>query len=198
MLLIDMKSVRCVSLCAAVFLVLISHLLAQSKEIRIVRSVRSETRRDKLFERALSELVVLPGEVADIRYYFNRIDLNRDGIPEVIAFVFGEHQCGSGGCHAYLFRKIGSRYKLVTSFGPTRNPIIVSTTRTNGWDDLIFFNSGGGIIPGYYSIARYDGRNYPSNPSVKDKCPPIHQPYRGTAYLVGDYHQDAGLRLLAK
>ncbi len=167
--------------------------IAQSSvKPRIISSVSPEKRRDRALERVL---VARIGEDANIRYHFNKVDLNSDGISEVLVFVFGEHQCGSGGCHAYLFKKAGKSYRLVTAFGPARNPIIVSSTKTNGWNDLIFLNWGGGIFPAYYSIGRFNGRTYPDNPTVDESCPPIKKRYRGTAYVIGEYHDKAGLKL---
>ena len=39
--------------------------------------------------------------------------------------------------------------------------------RTNGWRDLSVLVAGGGIIPGYQAVLQFDGRAYPSNPSMQ-------------------------------
>jgi hypothetical protein len=129
-----------------------------------------------------------------MRYYYNPVDLNDDKRPEVVVFVFGRTMCGSSGCDAMVFQKVKGGYKLVTHFEPARNPIIVSQTKTNGWRDLVFYNAGGGIIPGYYSISRFNGRTYPRNPTVEKDAPPLKTPIIGTAYVVGEYSPDFGLR----
>ena len=102
--------------------------------------------------------------------------------------------CGTSGCDALLFQKVRGKYKLVTAFEPARNPIIVSQTKTNGWRDLIFYNAGGGIIPGYYSRSRFNGRTYPDNPTVERDSPPLKTRVKGVAYVVGEYSDEFGLR----
>lgn len=166
-----------------------------SAKPRIIRSIKSESKPDRRLEKILRSEYVEPGDNADIRYYYNQVDLDGDNRKELIVFVFGEHQCGTSGCRALIYRKRGRSYKLLTEFGPARNPIIVSTTRTNGWRDLLFWNSGGGVLPAYYSISRFNGKSYPDNPTVPSKSPPIKRRYRGIAYLIGPYDPSAGLRL---
>ncbi len=39
-------------------------------------------------------------------------------------------------------------------------------TQTKGWRDLTVLVSGGGIVPGYRAILPFDGREYPSNPTM--------------------------------
>ena len=136
---------------------LLSSVIFAQKTItpKILRNVKSETIRDEKLETAiLSNLGLSPEELKkDVRYYYNLVDLNADKTPEVIVFLFGRVMCGTSGCDAMVFQKLENRYRLITHFGPARNPIIVSQTKTKGWRDLLFYNAGGGITPGYYSIA---------------------------------------------
>ncbi|MEJ7849432.1 MAG: hypothetical protein WKF92_15230 [Pyrinomonadaceae bacterium] len=132
---------------------------------------------------------------AEIRYYYNRVDLNGDGNPEVLVYLYGDYQCGTGGCDILLFSKTSKGYKLLINFEPTRNPVVVSENKTNGWRDLIFFNVGGGILRGYYSVVRHDGQGYPDNPTVKRVAPPLKTRVRGVAYLVGEVRKRPGIRL---
>jgi len=127
------------------------------------------------------------------RYYYNYVDLNGDGVFEVLVYVFEGHFCGTGGCDAFLFQKVNGRYALLSHFEPVRNPIVVSNKRSHGWKDLIFFNSGGGINPGYYSKSRFNGKNYLENPTVDENSPPLKVRERGVAYLVGTGNGDSGL-----
>lgn len=48
----------------------------------------------------------------------------------------------------------------------TRLPIRLLTTTTNGWQDLAVSVSGGGIRPGYEVKLAFDGKKYPSNPTI--------------------------------
>jgi hypothetical protein len=45
----------------------------------------------------------------------------------------------------------------------------VLASRTNDWHDLSVPVRGGGVVPGYEALLRYNGKKYPSNPSM----PPV-------------------------
>lgn len=174
----------------------LASLAQESVKPKILRSVSSETVRDAQLETAIRVVEEFGDDDEDrIRYYYNRVDLNGDKKPEVIVFLFGRGMCGTSGCDALLFQKVRGKYKLVTAFAPARNPIIVSQSKTNGWRDLVFYNAGGGIIPGYYSRSRFNGRAYPNNPTVKQDSPPLKIRIKGVAYVVGEYSDQFGLQL---
>jgi hypothetical protein len=62
-------------------------------------------------------------------------------------------------------------------------PIRLLPTSTRGWRDIGVTVAGGGINPGYMARLRFDGRRYPSNPSV----PPAIPMRRTTGkVLIGD------------
>ncbi|MBX3297462.1 MAG: hypothetical protein KF762_17305 [Acidobacteria bacterium] len=161
---------------------------------RIVNSVRPESKIDDKLEEAIRSRI-LKDDVVDTYYYYNRVDLDGDAQSEVIVFVFGEHQCGSGGCETLIFKEVKGTYELVTTLKPSRNPVVVSSTVTNDWKDLVFFNSGGGIDPGYYSICRFNGTGYPNNPTSKNDCPELQDLIRGTQYLAGSLRPNSGIRI---
>lgn len=186
----------------AVLFFSLSTFAQESVKPKILRSVPSETVRDAKLETAIRSVLDLGYDEKDVRYYYNRVDLNGDKKPEVIVFLFGRPLCGTGGCDALLFQKVRGKYKLVTAFEPARNPIIVSRTKTKGWRDLIFFNIGGGVgvirnsvIYGYYSLIRFNGRTYSENPTVVSDAPPLKTRFKGVAYVVGEYSSELGLRL---
>lgn len=85
-------------------------------------------------------------------------DVNADGQPELFIGLQGPYFCGSGGCTWLLLTPTGA---LLTRFTVSDYPIVVSATRTKGWNDLLV-ESGGG-----YHLLRYTGKGYPSNPSVQ-------------------------------
>src|SRR5436190_6849072 len=137
---------------ALVLLFTTSASLAQrSRKPIIVRRVRSETARDAKLEAAIGV------EEEGARYYYNKVDLNGDGKPEVLVYVFGKDMCGTGGCDALIFQLVSDKYKMVSDISLVWNPIIVSQHKTHGWNDLIAFVSGGGIIPGYYTVLQFNG-----------------------------------------
>ncbi len=173
----------------------LSAFAQESVKPKILRRVASEAVRDAKLETAIRSVVDLDYGEKDLRYYYNQVDLNNDKKPEILVFLFGRGMCGTSGCNAFLFEKIRGKYKLVTAFGPARNPIIVSQTKTKGWLDLVFYNAGGGIVPGYYSRSQFNGRAYPTNPTVEKDSPPLKTRVKGVAYVVGEYSSEFGLRM---
>ncbi|HZH31306.1 MAG TPA: hypothetical protein VEY11_11140 [Pyrinomonadaceae bacterium] len=170
-------------------------VLAQTSEKPIiVRRVKPEIAHDaRLVSAIISALGAI--ELNGVRYHYNKVDLNGDGRPEVLVFIFGRTMCGTSGCDAMVFQSLGrSGYKLITHFGPARNPIIVSGRRSHGWNDLIMPVAGGGIRPGYYAVLRFNGKTYPENPTV-EPARSLGRRVKGTAYVVGSYAPDAGTAL---
>ena len=94
------------------------------------------------------------------------IDLKDDGTQEAIVYLIGPRWCGSGGCSTLILTPQGSSYRVITKTTVTQPPIRVLSTKTNGWHDLGVWVQGGGIQPGYEARLRFNGRKYPSNPSV--------------------------------
>jgi hypothetical protein len=117
------------------------------------------------------------------RYTWDRVDLNGDGTPEVIAQVVGPMFCGTGGCPLLIFREPSpGRLELVTQMSLFKDPLIVAERRHNGWKELITrvrVDAG----TSYYAALPYDGRTYPTNPSVTPALP-LRRPEPGTAYLA--------------
>jgi hypothetical protein len=93
-------------------------------------------------------------------------DLNGDGKAEAVVHLTGPNWCGSGGCTTLILTPAGDSWRLVTRLSITRPPIRLLRTRSNGWRDLEVRVQGGGIQPGYEAQLRFDGKTYPSNPSV--------------------------------
>ena len=81
-------------------------------------------------------------------------------------YFIGANWCGSGGCSCLILARDGSSYSVITQTSVTQLPIRVLSTKTNGWHDLAVSVAGGGIQPGYEARLRFDGRTYPSNPTV--------------------------------
>lgn len=136
--------------------------------LRGVRYVRSETSPDPEIEKAIIKAIGAndSGAGEEIRYYYNRVDLNGDGNFEAIVHLVGPSICGTGGCETLILQPARNGYRLVSTIGLTRTPIIVSTQKTVGWSDLIVYVSGGGITRGYYVALHFDGQTYPDNPTV--------------------------------
>jgi hypothetical protein len=100
------------------------------------------------------------------QYESASIDLNRDGAPEVIVYDDAPERCGSGGCGLIILTSAGRSYRVVTRVSITRPPIRVLSTSSHGWRDLGVKVVGGGIMRAYEARLRFDGRSYPSNPTM--------------------------------
>lgn len=153
-----------------------------------VKYIASETVKDERLEEAIINVYSLkPEDIEeyDIRYYYNRIDLNGDNNPETfVMLVEPTLFCGSGGCSALIFRDEDEEYKLVSRFTLVHNPIIVSNDKTNGWRDIIMYVSGGGV-ESFFSRLKFDGNEYPMNPSVEEEVKPGTK-IKGTAIISDD------------
>lgn len=168
----------------------------------VTREFRPEAARDAELEAAIRDPDgdgdpdnYDPSGASWTNYYYNRVDLDGDGRPEVLVYLFGTYMCGSGGCNTLVFRRAGGGYKLVADIALTHNPVFVSERRTKGWNDLIVFVAGGGIRAGYYSVLRFDGRTYPDNATAEPAATPLRSRVRARAYLVGSGERETGLAL---
>jgi hypothetical protein len=100
------------------------------------------------------------------RYIAAFYDLNGDGSPEAIVYLMGRGWCGSGGCNTLILARDGSSWRIVSNETITWPPIRVLNTKSNGWHNLGLWVRGGGIRPGYEAELRFDGKTYPTNPSI--------------------------------
>jgi len=100
------------------------------------------------------------------RYLDAFVDLNGDGKQEAIVYLMGNSWCGTGGCRTLVLTRKGASWKVVTHITITRPPIRVLSSTSHGWHDISVWVQGGGIQPGYEAELRFDGKNYPGNPSV--------------------------------
>ena len=100
------------------------------------------------------------------RYVAAFHDLNADGKPEAVVYLMGRKWCGSGGCETLILTPDGRSWKIVAKITITRPPIRVLSETSNGWRDIGVWVQGGGVRPGYEAEIPFDGKTYPSNPSV--------------------------------
>lgn len=104
----------------------------------------------------------------ETRYLSGAFDLNADRRPEWIIHVVGPIACGTGGCPTLLFSPQSSGYKLVSKISVTKLPVRVAAGSSKGWRNLIVHVGGGGAEPAEVELA-FNGKSYPSNPTVTGK-----------------------------
>lgn len=150
----------------------------------VVRTVKPERVRNQRLESAIVRAFAEDRDPSrgEICYYYNFVDLNGDGKPEALVYLFGPSICGTGGCLAEVYSSGKRRFELVSDIELARNPIIVSQHATRGWRDLIMFTFGGSTEPGYYAVLRFNGRRYAVSASLGSRSRRV----RGTAYLAGE------------
>jgi hypothetical protein len=101
----------------------------------------------------------------DTRYVVAWSDLNGDRRPEALVYVISGNYCGSGGCTLFIYTPEQGSWYQHGSLTVTNSPIMVLTTRTNGWRDLAVRVAGGGARP-HIAIVRHGANTYESNPSI--------------------------------
>jgi hypothetical protein len=172
-----------------------AHAAQGRNRLRGVRYISSETSPDPELEKAiLQTLSDADFSGGEIRYYYNRVDLNADGNFEAIVHLVGQGICGTGGCNTLILQPARNGYRVVSNINVTRTPVIVSQKRTRGWSDLVVYVSGGGITRGYYVALRFDGRTYPNNPTVQPALGTRNK-ITGKAYISNEVSPTNGILL---
>jgi hypothetical protein len=98
-------------------------------------------------------------------------DLNGDGRPETFVYLTDQDYCGSSGCSLLILSPTRDSYRVVMRTTATQLPIRLLPTSTKGWHDIAVTVAGGGILKSYLTKLRFDGRRYPSNPTVSPAIP---------------------------
>lgn len=123
----------------------------------------SETIRDIGVENTILEAYNLQRGIDPVYYSYVKIDLNSDSVPEYFVYAYGPMLSGSGGGSALI---LNNDYKEISRFTLVQTPIIINNHRTKNWKDIIMNVSGGGATPNA-AIMKFDGKTYPSNPSLQ-------------------------------
>lgn len=109
----------------------------------------------------------LGGDLGIIHVNTAKVDLDGDGIDEVLAYASGSMMCGTGGCDLLVLKPEGADFKLMGDLSVVQLPVGVLDSKTNGWRDLAVSVSGGGMPSGIRRVP-FDGAHYASNPTSAD------------------------------
>jgi hypothetical protein len=110
-------------------------------------------------------------DIESTRYFAAFVHLRDDKTQQVIVYLIGRAWCGTSGCLTLILAPKDSSYTVITEIGIVQQPIRVLDAKSNGWHDLGVWVQGGGIQPGYEARLSFDGREYPSNPTVPPAQP---------------------------
>jgi hypothetical protein len=134
--------------------------------VLIVYSLTSGATADASLETSLPKFIASWSKEVAPRYRSEFIDLNNDGTKEAIVLMEGGDWCGSGGCTLLVLKRSRGDWKLVSKMTITNTPIRAIQRAKNGWSSLGVMVRGGGIPRSYEAILDFDGKTYPSNPSM--------------------------------
>ena len=104
-------------------------------------------------------------------YGYSLTDLNDDSVPDAVVLLKDLKYCGSGGCTMVVLLGMPSGFQYVSRTTIMREPIAVLAETCHGWHTLAVLVSGGGAIPGQ-ALLRFDGTEYPLNPSMQPRAAP--------------------------
>ncbi|MGB6985587.1 MAG: hypothetical protein WBD74_06365 [Candidatus Aquilonibacter sp.] len=93
------------------------------------------------------------------------------GAEDVVVYVSGRMWCGSGGCSLLVLSPSDATFRVLGKMTIVQLPVQYLRTTTNGHADLVVLVAGGGILRPYYAKLAFDGRSYPSNPSIPPAQP---------------------------
>jgi len=95
-----------------------------------------------MFETKDSKIKFLPDKPLSDLLTFKAvsIDLNNDGIDEVITYVSGNLVCGSSGCSSFILEGKEKDWKIIGQYFPGGHTLI-SSNKTNGYFDISYTGS---------------------------------------------------------
>ena len=129
-------------------------------------------RQSEALTKFLREYVKDPSyDYSKTEYYAAFVGLKDDHTQQVIVYFSDRYSCGSGGCTTLILTPKGASYKVVTSLTIVRLPICVLRRTSNGWHDISVGVQGGGIVERYQTRLSFNGKFYPSNPTVPPAKP---------------------------
>jgi hypothetical protein len=108
-------------------------------------------------------------------YEYARIDLNDDKRRDALVLFktpFG-YWCGTHGCTMLVLRAHNDHFSLVNAIQPVREPVYISPQKSRGWNNIVLRVSGRWDEAKDVAM-RYNGRQYPEDPSRQPHQPRNH------------------------
>ena len=157
---------RLAKTCYEMIVILAANVVVLSAPCRAQSQHRDAVPQDLALKKFLQEYVGPPTDENKMTGYSAVfVDLREHGAQEAIVYLTGPW-CGTGGCTMLIVAPEDKSYRLITKVPIVRPPISVLKKKSNGWHDIGVVVAGGGIESGYQADLSFDGKTYPSNPSV--------------------------------
>ncbi len=121
---------------------------------------------DAALTQAIAEFVQTTSSPAATGYDYVRYDLNDDGRRDALVFLKSPYGywCGTHGCALLVFKAHNKHFSLLNAIQPVRNPVYISTLKSNGWRNLVVRVSGRSNKAKDVAML-FNGKQYPTNPS---------------------------------
>lgn len=151
----------------------------------------AETKRDVKLEKAIKEFIGYDkNKMGEIKYLYNRVDLNGDKENEVFVMLVGPDTDRNDKCNMILFQDSNDGYIPLWDSYLINSPIIISEKTTNGWKDIIVAY---GESKAQYAVLEYSDGKYPDKPPTQSEIKP-GTTIKGTAILSSDIKKAIKLR----
>ena len=85
------------------------------------------------------------------------VDLNNDKRDETVAWI--SSWGGTSGQSLFILSRMGKVYRKLWEQDTTWTPVVLLPSITNGWRDLAFLVTGGGVEE-HFELVKHDGRQY--------------------------------------
>lgn len=155
---------------------------------KVIGSLESETDADKRIEHfiCVTYECLKAGDV----YYYDKVDLDTDGRPEVIVYIQGAGHCGSGGCTFLVLKEKDGEYISVSRIA-SRPPVLVTSERSQGWKNLVVWFPADTVEGGgNYVLLRFNGTDYMGDAG---RWPILDKPVEGEIYLGNPLEPEYGV-----
>lgn len=128
-------------------------------ELPIMLEHLAESQNNERLEALVIDYYEIPKDYYEqTAYYYNYVDLNKDGQDEIFAVFVGPYMSGSGGSTAAIISQASDELEISQSFSLIHTPIIISDQLTNGYRNIITLRSGGGADAEYVELTYEDGQ----------------------------------------
>lgn len=95
-------------------------------------------------------------------YKLQGVDLDGDGVGELLVLFEGQDWCKTTGCSLAIFKSAERGYTAAFRTVSVKAPVVVARQDNQGWRDIIV-SSGGGRSPMRRVLLRFSGLGYPRN-----------------------------------